>query len=154
MDFVDKYYQMDPETDFYCPYAEALVEGWRVITEGYDGKMDLANQETWNPSMRENALRFNQWGRVLCVTVDSNEKAWVSLAYDDGITRQVIVDKHSAWLVKKDSVEIAPAERTYLDDRAEMAMENAKIADEIAEKVGKKFEEEYVVPNTPNLSAW
>ena len=134
-DFVDKYYQMDPETDFFCPYAEALHEGWRVITDGPNGKQDLRNQQNWSPSEVENALRRNQWGKVLCVTIDSQDNAWVSLAYDDGITRQAIVNKHHAWLVKKDSVEIAVPERTYLDDRTEGHAEAGKATDELMDKL-------------------
>lgn len=155
-DLVDKFYEINPAEDFFCPYAEGLQVGWRVLPEGSDGKQNLSEMISWTPFIREFALRHNQWGRVLCVTID-NDRAWVSLAYDDGITRQMVVNKHRAWLVKRDSVPRdladnlddlpfehvwdAIPERTYLDDRAEMAEENAKVADEIAEKVGKKFEE-------------
>lgn len=107
MDLVDKYYEMNPAEDFFCPYAEALQEGWRVLPESIDGRQDLSLKETWTLTQREHALRYNQWGKVLCITVDSSDNAWVSLAFDDGITRQIVVSKHRAWLVKKNSVDVA-----------------------------------------------
>lgn len=113
MEFVDKYYEMDPETDLYCPTGFLLQRGWVVLIETHERKahLDEDGPEYWSLPTLEKAKRWNRWARVVDVrfSAENGGTLYLALCYDN-VVKQLSCSQNLAWLVKKDSVDFPEVE--------------------------------------------
>ena len=103
MDYVPKYYEMDPETDLFCPTGFQLRRGWVVLIEGYELKEEPKDIARWSSQQIERANRWNRWGTVVETRLGTDGQLNVIMRYDN-ILKQLSCNPNLAWLVKEDSV--------------------------------------------------
>lgn len=104
--FVNKFYELDPETEDLVPYGDLLMDGMVVLIES---PMERARIEL---TMTENTVRDarvnNQWckvtdARIFPVGEHGEEVRFVGI-YPDGSKFQRAMNTSRAWYVKIDSI--------------------------------------------------
>jgi len=105
MYWVDKYYEMNPTFDLYCPTGFHLQRDWIVLIEDFSHREDTDNEARWSANSHEQARRWNRWGKIVETRLGSDGQLYVTMCYDGNVVKQVSCNPNQAWLVKKDSVE-------------------------------------------------
>lgn len=112
--FVDQFYEMNPETEAVVPNGRNLKNGMLVLVDDYKLRQDLF----WLKDGRRGDEGFakalylarerNRWCTVTECEVYENpgEKLMVGFtaAYDDGTRRRRVVDLSVGWIVKLESI--------------------------------------------------
>lgn len=103
MDFVQQYYQMDPETEMVM-FGRELTNGMEVLIESASCRADLATRP-YSGTAEEELFnwRMNRWFKVARLIVADDYINFVSINSDDTeATQRWSAD--SGWIVKKYSV--------------------------------------------------
>lgn len=148
--FVPKFYRMNPETDELLPNGRHLANGMRVLIENSSRRIDVSQDlADWE---EERALKNNRWCTVEALEVIDAETSFIGV-YDDGSKLMRLHPTFTAWLVKTDSIRSSENMATdrYLNvlELVARAMETVSevLADDEATnrakaiKVGKKAED-------------
>lgn len=105
-EFVEKYYEMDPETEDLLDNGTLVVDGMKVLIEEPNMRQHISNN--LELTSLDNARKMNRWATVLESKIKRKAEGETTLSfvalYDDGIKRKMIVPVRYAWLVKKDSM--------------------------------------------------
>lgn len=101
MEFVSKYFEMDPETDDLLFDGTLLEVGMRVLIEADSKRAPIHEGKPFNDHDR--ARKYNRW-----VTVSEFRRYGLEIAFigifDDGTKKKFAEDFMYAWYVKKDSM--------------------------------------------------
>lgn len=102
---VDKWYEMNPETEDVLPSGRHLIPGMVVLIESPQGRMDLTTWQTWSKADLRNARMWNRWATVAeqPQIVGNGHTISFIAEYEDGSKMQYTTAVQYAWLVKKDS---------------------------------------------------
>jgi hypothetical protein len=106
VNLVDKYYEMDPETEDLLNNATFIVDGMVVLIENPAHRENVAQNMT--AGILANARMKNRWCTVTQAKISYAGENAPTLSfvavYEDGVKRKVIYAADLAWLVKKDSI--------------------------------------------------
>jgi hypothetical protein len=109
--WVDKYYVMDPETDDLISNADMLRNGMVVLIDNQNMRVDLDSR---SEDVAYHARIKNRWCKIEDLTIYGyDEHVRFTGVYFDGIKAQRSASTRDAWLVKKDSI---PDEDDYNSD--------------------------------------
>lgn len=110
-EMVDKYFQMDPETDDLLPTGDKLEVGMVVLIEDYTKRIAIpeGGVVTLNGVSQYLALESNRWCRISDVKVVGMSLSFVA-TYADGTKRKRFESVTNAWYVKKDSKPWRPSQ--------------------------------------------
>jgi hypothetical protein len=116
-DFVDKFYEMNPETEDVLHNGTLIEDGMRVLIETPSYRVDI--HENMSEAALSHARMMNRWCTVeksrVSVQEGSGLLAFTGI-YDDGVKRRRNVHAEYAWIVKKDSI---PRVDTIIDTQQE-----------------------------------
>lgn len=104
-EFVDKYYEMDPETEDVLHNGTLVVDDMKVLVESPMHREVI--HENMDSANIYNAKTKNRWATVeqSKVALHGNQHVLTFIAvYDDGVKRKIVHGVEFAWLVKKDSI--------------------------------------------------
>lgn len=105
-EFVDKYYEMDPETEDVLDNGTLVVDGMKVLIESPDSRAEI--YDGMDSSEISQARKQNRWATVEHAKVENQKYNGPMLSfiavYDDGVKRQRTRTVNHAWIVKKDSI--------------------------------------------------
>lgn len=99
--FVERYYQMNPETEDMLPNGGAIRNGMIVLIADPDQRVIV--KEAFLDWELDRALVRNRWAKVSHVMRDNSSVVFIA-EYEDGTKKQRMVSFRSAWLVKKASM--------------------------------------------------
>lgn len=99
--FVDKYYEMDPETEDLLDNGTLVVDGMEVLVESPSLREEI--HDRMSAADISKARMKNRWATVENSKIRDGILSFVAL-YEDGIKRKVVQQSDLAWLVKKDSI--------------------------------------------------
>ncbi len=104
--FVDRYYEMDPETEDVLDNGTLIVDGMKVLVEDPTYRVDIEKHLSTAEVVR--ARMRNRWATVegSKVFVDAGEKPLLTFVgvYEDGVKRKWSIPTSYAWIVKTDSI--------------------------------------------------
>lgn len=100
-EYVDKYYEMDPESEDLLDNGSLVIDGMKVLIEDPDFRQNIYDGMT--ALEISNARMTNRWATVEKAKLLGDRLSFVGV-YDDGIKRKVVREIALAWLVKKDSI--------------------------------------------------
>jgi hypothetical protein len=116
--FVEKYYEMDPDTEDLLDNGSLVVDGMKVLIE--DPKFRVGIPNIMKPEQISNARVTNRWATVEQTKIRDRILSFVAV-YGDGVKRKVVHPVDLAWLVKKDSIPridtIMTTEGVFLDEK-------------------------------------
>lgn len=101
-EFVEKYYEMDPETEDLLDNGTLVIPGMKVLIESPSGRQTIYDGMTEDEIAE--ARVTNRWATVVSSKVHRGGDLSFIALYDDGVKRKVVEDVQAAWLVKKDSI--------------------------------------------------
>lgn len=103
-EYVDTYYEMNPETEDILLEGTLLVDGMKVLIEGPEFRESIT--EHMESADISRARMRNRWCVVDQVKTELNNGLNISFigVYEDGTKRKWTVPADYAWIVKKDSV--------------------------------------------------
>lgn len=99
--FVERYYQMNPETEDMLPNGGAIRNGMVVLIA--DPNKRAIVKETALDWEMDRVLERNRWAKVSHVIGDGSTVMFIA-EYEDGTKKQRMMAFRSAWLVKKASM--------------------------------------------------
>jgi len=99
--FVEKLYEMDPETEDVLDNGTLVIDGMKVLIEA--PSLRHAIYEGMTPDEISEARVTNRWATVEKSKVVDGRLSFVAV-YEDGIKRKVVQQVDLAWIVKKDSI--------------------------------------------------
>jgi len=107
--FVPKYFEMDPKTDDLLRKGNLLEDGMVVLLEPAVFRVDVqglaeAIKSGANPSLTEQALRWNRWVTVSDLGWGGDDMCSFVGIYHDGTKKQIQVSNDYAWYIKKNSM--------------------------------------------------
>ena len=105
-EYVDRYYQMDPETEDMVPSGDRLKNGMRVLIAQPSLRENVVPERLAQPDNVANAQVWNRWCIVTHVTTWSNSRVTFVGIYDNGVKLPRNVENQEAWIVKKDSIPV------------------------------------------------
>lgn len=115
--FVDKYYEMDPETEDVLDNGSLVIDGMKVLLE--DPAFRQKIHEDMAPYEISAARVTNRWATVENRKLIGANISFIAV-YGDGIKRKVSLAVEHAWIVKKDSIPridtLMTNEGTYLSE--------------------------------------
>lgn len=104
-EFVDKYYEMDPQTEDLLPDATFLRDGMVVLIGTSGSRLGLKDLRTEGD--KEMHRIRNRWARIQHISFRPmvvGQRIEFIATYAGGIKKQVSYDASTAWLVKLDSM--------------------------------------------------
>jgi hypothetical protein len=101
MQFVDKFYEMDPATEDLL-FDGTLLRDGMVVLMGEPGMRSYIHDDM-GPEALEDAKRFNVWYRISSVLLAGNNVVFQA-NYSNGIKKKIQVRATDSWLVKIDSI--------------------------------------------------
>jgi hypothetical protein len=101
MQFVDKFYEMDPATEDLLFDGTLLCDGM-VVLMGEPGMRSYI-QDDMSPEALEDAKRFNVWYRISSVLMAGHNVIFQA-NYSNGVKKKINVRVTDSWLVKIDSI--------------------------------------------------
>lgn len=101
-EFVDKYYEMNPETDDLLFSGYDLANGMVVLTENYKRRIDVSKGfDALLEGYKPEALKWNRWMTVSQLKINKGDQLVGFIAiYPDGTKRKVMLSVDDAWIVK------------------------------------------------------
>lgn len=99
--YVDKYYEMDPNTEDLLFDGTFLRNDMIVLPGDPNLRMDTTEQVT--PDRAELIRTRNRWSMVSNLIVSGSSAVFVA-TYDDGTKRKIVCDVRWPWLVKLNSI--------------------------------------------------
>ena len=99
--YLDKYYEMDPNTDDLLFDGTLLRNDMIVVVGDEQFRGDTTAEMT--PSNAERIKMFNRWCMVSNLVVGREQIAFIA-TYDDGTKRKIVCDVRWPWLVKLNSI--------------------------------------------------
>lgn len=99
--FVDQYYEMDPETEDLLDNGSLVIDGMKVLLEDPQFRTNI--HDGMSAYEISGARMTNRWATVEKAKLVDGNLSFVGV-YDDGIKRKVVREIRLAWLVKKDSI--------------------------------------------------
>lgn len=104
-EFVDKYYEMDPETEDVLDNGSLIADGMMVLIESPTSRETI--KENMTPFQISEARMSNRWCTVTgskVVGYSSGPMIEFVGIYEDGVKRKRATTVNLAWIVKKDSI--------------------------------------------------
>lgn len=99
VDLVDKWHDMDPETDDLLFDGTELVEGMVVLIA--DPKMRVDIRYPLSPKMLYRARTWNRWFVVSHLSISDSDKTVIMMAnYEDGSKRKIETQASLPWISK------------------------------------------------------
>jgi hypothetical protein len=105
--FVDKFYEMNPETEELFPSGAYLKDGMVVLLSNFE--MRVLTTDWLSTSQYDRAKEVNRWCKVRDIRITSGLVAFVG-EYEDGTMRLRQHPVGLGWLVKHDSMLTIPPE--------------------------------------------
>lgn len=108
-EFVDQYYEMDPETDDVLTGGEDLEAGMRVLVEDPVQRINITSLQYYiehdqpHGEILSEARMRNRWCRVTDIVIRDEFVTFVGV-YANGVKRQRRHPIDMGWIVKKDSL--------------------------------------------------
>jgi hypothetical protein len=107
MEFVTKYYEMDPIEEDLLIDGSKLENDMVVLIEDPEFRVNVSMHFIDDmPATKERALRWNRWATVSEYEFDTEADEVIFVAvYEDGTKKKQIVSADKAWFVKLYSME-------------------------------------------------
>lgn len=99
IEFVDKYYEMDPDKEDLLFDGTELKEGMTVLVGEPDLRVLVREGEELSPHDAEMARRYNRWFKVDRVESGGTYTTFVAL-YADGTKKKMMVPTVMSWIIK------------------------------------------------------
>lgn len=100
--FVDRYYEMDPQTDDLLLDGQLLEPGMIVLIENIYLREDIT---LMSEEKKNRALETNRWALVSNLEKHGDSLSFVAI-YEDGSKRNRKYKLDHGWLVKKETVPV------------------------------------------------
>jgi len=127
--FVDKYYEMDPQTEDLLHDSGMLEEDMVVLIADSKYRAHINEVSLSSDENVDHARKFNRWATVTYRVVWSDYSVSFVAVYEDGTKRKFHVSQHCAWFVKLNSL---PSPRltdtTDLSDSYTHTLEQMKVS--------------------------
>lgn len=120
--FVDKYFQMDPEQHDVLFDGTEMQDGMVVLYENPRGRVDM--NEVLDEESLELARRRNRWALVSKVRVSSDRVEFLA-EYHDGSKKKINESKDVSWIVVRSTGAIDETLKTFNDLVVEDVAESA-----------------------------
>lgn len=105
-EYVDEYYEMDPETEDLLDNGTLIMDGMVVLAENPTSRTSVPTEDS-GPAKVTDARMRNRWAKVENSKVYNDQNGTMLsfvAVYEDGVKRKRTCTVGHAWLVKKDSV--------------------------------------------------
>lgn len=123
-EYVDKYYEMDPETEDVLHNGTLVVDGMKVLIEDPSLRQEMDGDMSAYDIYH--ARKKNRWATVESSKVEHHGHPVLTFigAYEDGVKMKVVEDVNCAWIVKKDSI----PRMDELVDRSDVVVFTARVS--------------------------
>lgn len=106
-EYVDRFYEMDPNTEDVLDNATLVVDGMKVLLENPVDRAEVPGPSA-TPDEISNARMWNRWATVTHSKISASPDGAVEFSfvavYEDGTKRKRFSRAKDAWLVKKDTI--------------------------------------------------
>lgn len=148
-EFMPQFYVMDP-TEEDVLFGNELNEGMVVLLEPPNARQNPERSHLSDNDMH--ALRtHNRWCIIERLVYTKDELVTFIGRYADGTKSTRGAEITTDWFVKKDSI---PANSEFPSEPTELPQPNWAQLEDGRDDKREELKQEYVVPATPNLSAW
>jgi hypothetical protein len=105
LEYMDQYYQMNPETEDIVLSGNYLRKGLVVLVENSGYRLDPSRKNSLSKGEMELLRMRNCWAEIVSeIESYSDGQVGFLAKYSDGIVKKVVVANTFAWLIKKASI--------------------------------------------------